>query len=412
MAKSPFYKVLLKGSELDITEDITKFSHEDAVDADNLLSLEIRTADPEYLEKNQITEGNQLIFDYGYIGAEQSPRYLARIVDITAKYSTQLSIMLKATDLGILLKKNTSKRVWEDMRSSDIVREIGLQNGLEVLADETTVIHEFIPQAGRTDYKFLKYLASIEQQGSFRFFLKDNVINFTRRNLEKDSIRTFIYNDPNGEVISFTPSSKETQKDGSSRNTVVTSVDPFTNEVVQESVTNSDAQDDTKLGDFVIHFNENAEQVSRQRSEVIKNSNDQNRAGKHVNIPVTSQTEAGNIANKQKKDSALKDYTAELMVSGNPLYISDEIITMNNVSRKDQGNWYIVRANHSITPGAGYQTRLSLQKNAVRSSDNTDKTQQEIVNNTVGAEDGRPIKKKVKTQLYNENGELVGEEIQ
>lgn len=410
MARSSYYSIVIRDTDEDISGDVTDLSHELATDVDNLLTLTFKNKDIHYFDRKNIIEGTILIFQYGYIGGSLSPKYLARVVDITNQYMDHIQTKLIATDLGILLKKNESKKVYEGKTVSEVVQEIADLNGLVAVVDPTEVVHDFLPQGGKTDYEFLKYLSTIETDGSYRFYLKDNTIVFTKRDLDKTSIRTFTYGSPDNEIKSFRPSSYETRKTGASRNTVVDYVDPVTGEVIHESVSNTNSKDDTKLGDYVIHFNENGEEISRIPSKTQELQEDENRVGQFLNQPVISDTEAQNLANKEKKDSALEDYTAELILEGNPSYVEDEIITLANVSKKDLGNWYVKRAMHSISSGGGYETRLALLRNASRKSSNTDDTKQDNVNNTSGNEAGN-IKRKIKVKLFDENSNLVGEKL-
>ena len=407
MAKSPYYSIVVKETGQDISSMVSRLSHEDAVDVDNLLTLEISTNQINNIERNNIVEGNILIFQYGFLRGKTSPKYMARIVDLPTTYGNSVSIRIIATDLGILLKKNESKKIWENMTSSQIVDEIAQTNGLIAVVDATTTVHDFMPQSGRTDYQLLKYLAERETDGSYRFYLRDNKIHFTKLDLTKDSIRTFTYGDSEGSVISFKPSSRESTKKGSSRNTVVNSIDPFTNEVIQEQVDNDTSSDDTKLGDYLIHFNENGErQEATIPSKYLKQSSDQNRSGKSLDLPVSSVAEAKNLANKEKKGSSLNDVTAYLNVEGDPDYVADEIITIGGVQKRDLGNWFVKRANHTIAPGAGYSIKMSLQKNALAKVTNTDDSKQINTNKASGPESGS-TKKEVNAHLYDSSGDEI-----
>lgn len=408
MASSPYYKILVQKNQKDLTDFVVKFSYEDAVDVDNLVTLMMKDGTSDYLDDLDLKKGDNIIFQFGYINGKSSPKYTARMVDIINTYEKSVATKLIASDVGILLKKNESKKVWENTTIFNIVKSIAVANGLFAIIDVTTTIHEFLPQGGKTDYEFLKYLTTIESNGSFRFFLRGNELHFTKRNLRKKSIKTFTYNDANGDVLKFKPSDQETIKENSSRDTVVTSVDPFTGTVIEHIVNNTTSLDDVKLGDYNVHFNENGIEIATSKSAAIENANDPNRSGKQINIPVSNIIQGNNTANKIKKDSALKDVTATLKTIGDPDLLSDKIITMAGVAKKDAGNWYTNRVNHVISAGGGYITNGKLQKNAIKKSTTQDDTLQVGANNTVGLDAGDQ-KKETTTVVFNGDGVKIDE---
>lgn len=404
MAQSAFYRVTVKANGRDISSLISKLSFDECVDIDDMLTLHINTQDVNDMDDPDLKEGSILLFNFGYLAGKISKIHTVRVANHLPTYGTNINFVVQCTPLGILLKKNKTKKVWEKMRSSDIVRAIAAGNALQAVVDETIKIHEFIPQVGKTDYELLKHLTTLETNGSYRFFLKDDTIHFTKIKLSTPAVRTFTYKDGNGSVTKFTPYSREMLKDGASRNTVITSVDPFTNTPIQKIVNNQTAKDDVKLGDFVIHFNENAEQIAvtqgKQVSKVVTNQVDPQRAGEHIIAPVTDGDHAENIANSKKKKKAMHDYEATLEVEGDSDNRADEIITMAGVAKRDLGNWYVTRVNHSLDDSGGYHNRLTLNKNAAKAKTISDTTQQTTVNKSVGAPTSEVEKPKKVELLY------------
>jgi phage protein D len=423
MAKTPFFKVIVKSNQRDISDMITKFSHELAVDQDNLLVLNIEKVDPSFIDDPDLQEGTILTFQYGYAAGKTSQNYLARISDVNPNYGSIIDITIRATDLGLVMKKTTSKKIWQNIRSSDIVKTIALANGLNAVVEQTDTIHKNMPQGGKTDYDFIKYLSSIEKNGSWRFYLRNDEIHFKRLKLEKASFKTLRWNNADGDVMSFKPYSQETLKNAASRDTVVTTVNPFTNQPVQTVINDSSAKDDVKLGEYVYDFNANQKtytaQIQGQSSKFNLNNNnkpsqiqksqaDTNRAGKHVYSPARETSEAQNVGNKVKKKSALSDYMATVTTEGDPDYLEDQVISMAGVSKKDTGNWYVSRANHIITPDSSYITRMTWNKNAGKKPIG-DKTKQTNINKTVGPDQkvDTPVKKEVGVYTYDEDAKLI-----
>lgn len=435
MALTPFYKVSIKKTGRDLSPEISRFTYELAVDADNLLVIEIRTNTTDIIDDPDMKEGEILTFNFGYLEGKQSAMYLGRISDIICNYGAPITITIRCSDLGQLMKKNSSKKVWTNVRSSDIVRKIALANGLTAVVEDTKIVHRSMPQAMRSDYDFIKFLSGLEKDGSWRFFLRSDELHFTRLKLESPSVKTITFADPNGKVKTFRPYSQETLKSAAARDTIISTMDPFTGEVKQSVVNNSTAKDDVKLGEYT--YDVNSTQINfkpkitiggtsstgiqiggkktepfngLRPSQVQKAQNDPSKTGQHVYSPTRSLEEALNIANKVKKKKALSDYMANLSLEGDPDFVEDIVITMSGVSKKDTGNWYVSRVTHSIDPGNSYETRVTLNKNAGKKvvSDTT-KQSPAATNNTIGPDnkEGTVEKAEVKIFYYNKDGNEI-----
>jgi phage protein D len=418
MARTPFFKVLIQKTGRDISSLISRFSYELAVDQDNLLSLDIRDSKTDIIDDPDLKEGEVLSLSFGYLGGKTSQTYLARISDVIANYQDIISITIRATDLGITMKKGASKKIWKNVRASDIAKSIALANGLAAVVESTPQVYPNIPQGAKSDYEFLKYLESIEKDGSWRFYLRSNELHYTRLKLESESRTTYGYNDANGFVKLFRPYSQELLKDTASRDTVVTTVDPFTNQAVQNVVNNSTAKDDVKLGKFVYNMNavnigygkntltgKSSSNLDVRPSQVKKSQEDPNKSGSIIFSPARNIDEGINAANKRKKSKSLSDYMANLTIEGDPDAVEDCVITMSGVAKKDTGNWYVSRVAHVISSDNSYETRFALNKNAGKKVTSDETTEQKKVNDTVGkpkTEDA-PVKKEVKI-YFNQDG--------
>lgn len=399
MAKTPFYKVSIRNTndpndDRDISPYISEFTYEDGTDVDNMLTIEIRTSAKQFLDDPVFAEGSYLTFSWGYLQGKQSSIFILRIANIQAYYETIIRMQIQATDLGILMKKNQSKKDWKNTKASEIARQIASFYGLKPVVDDSETVHAFMPQGGKTDYNFMKYLSKIQKTGSWRFFIKNDTLYFTRLKLEQESFKTFKYMDPNGTVISFSPYSRETSKSNAARNTVITSVDPFTNKPVQKVINDSTSKDDVKLGDYPAHiYNADGQEIAgpsknnqQKRPSQIQNAQkDPDRAGVHIWSPGDSE-ESENVGNSEKKGTSLEEYMANLETEGDPDMLSDIVITMGGeISKRDIGNWFITRAKHMITPEAGYICEFTMHKNATqKAGTNDNNAKQPDTNKTVG----------------------------
>lgn len=434
MAVSPFYKILIYKNGRDISSLISRISYEDAVDVDNLLTMVVSKPTTEFIDDPDIKEGAIIVLQFGYIGGKISRKYYLRILDIMASYEQIIHVTMRATDIGAVMKKGQTKKVWNNVRSSDIANAIAAKNGLKAVIEKTSTVHPSLPQGGKSDYDFLKYLATLETNGSFRFYLKNEELHFTKRNLKKKSARVFKYKYGDGTVRSFKPYSQESNKDAAARDATATVIDPFTNTPKVIKVDAQTAKDDSKLGDWEYHYNFNSEEVGIKTVEVnqaksnapnssrdysfnliTKNSayfeqqskvQDTQSAGQHLAVQGTAQ-EGFDKASSVKKDKSLKDYMASLVVEGDVDYDADSIITMAGVAKKDTGNWYVQRVKFIITDSGSFEVIFTLQKNAGRKKIDPNALQQTDVNKTVGDESNSKTKKTLRPHYYDQNGNEI-----
>lgn len=371
--KSPFYKIWLVDNQngkqkdnqnKDITDYVDSFDYEDCLAEDDMLTLKITTKGFEFLEKKEVAVGKMLNFQFGYLQGLTSVLHQARITDVDTTYADSVSITIKAYDMGTVMKKSKEQVIWKNKKSSEIAKEIAKKYNLQVNVEETKQIFASLPQGSKTDFQFLTYLASIEKNGSFRFYLKDNTLFFNKLDLKKAPKRLFVYQDKNSEsnIISFKPSLKETTQQSSGNNAKVASFDPLSGVKKVADVNDKTAKDNTKLGNTVMKYDVNAVKIAGtfNAAKTVKPTETTN----SMPSANTSLDHLKNKANKKKKGDSEKVLVATLTIEGDPTLLADEIITMAGVAKMHAGNWYIEKIKHNIS-SSGYITTLELSKNAI-----------------------------------------------
>jgi hypothetical protein len=224
-------------------------------------------------------------------------------------------------------------------------------------------VYENMPQGNKTDFQLLKYLASLETDGSFRVFVKGDTIFFNKIDLKQNSQKTFTYGDPNGGFISFRVNEKEGEKSVGSKSVTISTTNEKTGETVKAKVDNTNSKDDTKLGDYTVFVNARGEEEIKQNSTKKEVAKEEGK-GKKINAPVADDNEAVNLANHLKKKESLNDVTANLTIEMDPTIEPDSIITIAGVPDEDSGNYYVNEVTHSISAGSAATTTLGLQRNA------------------------------------------------
>ncbi|GAB4493402.1 MAG: hypothetical protein OHK0045_22860 [Raineya sp.] len=367
--KSPFYEIwLVVGSEnINITDYIDSFDYEDCLNEDDMLTLKIQSNNFEFLDKKEVAVGKFVLFQFGYVGGLKSSLNKARITDIETTYDSLVGITIKCYDMGTVMKKTTEQSIWKNKKASDIAKEIAVKYGLEAEVEETKKTYDTLPQGSKTDFQFLQYLANMEENGSFRFFVKDNTLYFNKKNLKQDAKRLYIYKDNSATatMISFKPALRESSQKSSSEAVNIASFNPLKQEIIEVKLDNANTKEDVRLGNSVPRYDVNGNLISKgSKSHQKKTKEQKNNASNSLVSPEFSITSLQDKAHSKKKKQSEKILTATLTIEGDPTLRADEIITILGVAKMHSGNWYIEKIKHTIS-SSGYITTLELLKNAI-----------------------------------------------
>lgn len=396
MSKAPFYNVFINDEKKDITNLIDKFKYEDCLKEDDFLYI---TINPEFTwnaDKNdEFKKGQNLFFEFGYLSIESSGFRTARISDINPKYGERITLAIKALDKGNVMKKTSSSKVWKNKSTKQIVEEIASTYGMTAKCDIDGVLWKSKAQGLKSDWNFLQEIVGSEKDGDYVLFCRDNVLYFTKIGITKKSRRTFTYGDPDSKIISFEPENKDSTAKKSGLNTTMVSADPMTQKPVKSEAKTKDTKEAT--GSSIVSYLD----LDVNKQSVSSNAGAKKEEGvidkifaKFLPQPPMSEAELKNKSKAKNKKHGLKNYTAKLKIEGDPTFRANEIITMNGVLKREQGNWLIVKAIHEIT-GSGYITTLELEKNG--SNHNGDKkfSKETAVNKTTGPDKSEPKKKPI-----------------
>lgn len=388
MTKAPFYRVYIDGDgRREISEQVEGFIFEDTVKEDNLLHLTIRQDYAATLADDEtITTGTILLFEYGFIRGDVSAMHRARITDVMPKYNDRITLDIVCLDLGTEVKRAESNKVWKNQTSFQIAEAIAKLHGLDFEGDVTSKVWDLMPQGNKNNLDFLRYLAKREDGGNYQVYIRDRTLYFTKRNTTGNSLITYAYGDPDGGVISFTPSIKESGASSAAQTSELTFVDPVTGEIKKSAVDNDTEAKTGTTGSFKRVYNSNGVQIGVKKIVVA---------------PTESNAEAVNVANNEKKNAVLSEVEGRLEVEGNPLLVPDNIITMTGVGKRFAGNWYVTKVITSIDM-SGYKSALMLSKNGLGTGAAREKATD--ANTDIGAD---VIEETVKIRVYDENGKFV-----
>ena len=407
MSKAPITRVFVKGKNRDISERIESFRYEDCTKEDDLFQLNIKggyvydTADDD-----DIIAGTILQFQFGFAGIALSEVHEGRITDSEVTYAERIKMTVRAMDLGVVMKKTRSLKVWKGKTTSEIASEIADRYNLEKEIKPTTKVWESVPQGNKSDLKFLEELASKEPSGDLLVYIRSGKLHLEKRGIKKKASVVFRYGEEG--VISFAPKYRESTSGTAANSAKTVAVDPKT----KQTVTSEDKDKDTKLGKKVIYVDVNANKLETSKtiggsssggSFVEKGKTEvQELAQKIIPIPSSDQSEHNGIAKNANKKDNISVLEATLKIEGNPLLKSNTVITMLNVAKRHSGNWLIEKIVHDISAGGTYTCTLSMVKDGTAKATSKSKKSSADVNNTVG--DKAKATKKIPVVYVDTNG--------
>lgn len=408
--KSPFFKVEIinsKGEPEDITEKVSSFSYEDAIEEDSMLKLNVFSDfAKELADDSRFSTGATLQFQFGYLQGQISKVHKAKITDISHNYAQNVTMSITALDVGNIIKKATSTRIWKGKTSSEIAKEIADSWGMAFETDPTTKVWDNLPQGNKTDKQLLSYLAERETDGDYINFIRNNTLYFVKRGLGKTSAVTYTYGE---DIISFKPSFKESSASGSAAKSKVVVNNPKVGGHSVQSASPKTEKGGNYTGKYKNVYQLGGKKVGRVPVEQTDKQETQTKKGfgKPTIDPTPSKTEASNIANSKKKKATLKTMVADLQIEGNPTIEPNSIITINNVAKAHSGNWFVLKITHNVGTG-GYLCTLNMSRNAGKKKSDTE-AQGSKVNASVGSKPqdkkgGEGNKVKVKTRVYRADG--------
>lgn len=414
MAKNPFFKILIKKTENNLTEIIESFRFEESTEKDNLLEFTIGGVEnADLLDGDELKRGNEILFSFGYLGGRSTETRTAIVKDVQCSYSNILKATIKCVDKGFTLKKQTSSRIWKGKTSSQIISDIADQFGFGKNIESTTKVHESLSQGNKNYSEFITHLTTLEPNNMI-YFVSDNVMNFVKKDLKKAAERKFEFRYGGGIVKSFR--TRFSQK-ASSESTEVKSnnIDPDTNIPIESKINDTNNDQKESLGAQTVSWDVNGllktTELDTQTITPKNILNIDDDTGKNVPAPQDKQVDI-DIKNKKNHNKASeKELTATLTTEGEPTINVGSIITMSGVLKIHEGNWYVNKVTHSISTG-GYTTSLGMDKNATKIKTNSTKGTSNDVpdkknNKTIGADNETKDSKTLTRVNYDVNGNEI-----
>ena len=194
-------RVIPEGSHaqrVDLSDRVVSLTYEDCESKADKLVLSVDNWDLRNFDSPTWKKGNLLEVSWGYVG-HMSP--IRRVV--IQRVTGFQTLNVEAHGLAVLLHKVAKSRTFENLRRSDVARELANDYGYGLDRqdiEDTAVVLSCITQARMTDAQLLRRLADRE---GFQFYIDFDGLHFHRRRLGQRPARVLrFYTPPEvGEVI-------------------------------------------------------------------------------------------------------------------------------------------------------------------------------------------------------------------
>jgi len=247
------------------------------------------------------------------------------------------SVVIRGYDQSHRLHRAKQTKTYVQMTDSDIARNIARDCGLNVKADSTREVHEYICQDNQTDMEFLQDRA---QRIGYRMYVEDNTLYF-RQALETE---------PQVPVLEWGINLLDFQARLTTAQQVtevnVRGWDPKTKkEIIGRATT---PQDTPQVGQKQSGGDTAKRAFNMESKEVI------------VNRPVASQAEADALAQAICDEMGNAFIQAEGTSLGTPAIHAGVIIEIKGVGQRFSGRYRITHAIHRYDLDRGYTTHFTI----------------------------------------------------
>jgi len=397
--KTPFFDIAYEDEQgnynsLNEKYRIHFFEFDEDMDKDNMLTLRMQGESLDVLDESAFRSGELLRFRFGIKEDDSSARTrIAEVLDFEPDIWNDLrvDVTIRAMDKGAFIRHARTDTVWKKKTASEIAQAIaGNYEYLEAKIDNTTKIYKQILQKNKSDFDFLKYLASLEE--NIGFWVTDNQLIFAETGFEEEPVKNFTLGNPNSGVIKFSPRIKKSdKKDGADNEVSVSGIDEATGE---EFTVISNTSKEKSANNYTVIYDVNGKEIKKSKQ---KNYN----KGRKISSPSSNKSDLQKQVNKKNKKKKDKGIEATLHTDGNTDIELAEIITIGNVG-KMSGNHKVTGINYSISGGSLFSRKLRLISNATSKPHNSD-NKESNVNKQAGA-DKKDTRKEIKVVKYDGDG--------
>lgn len=328
----------------DLSAKVTAFRYKDEERRADKLSITLDNYDLTLFDDPAFKRGMQLEVSWGYPG-NMAPSRLCIVQRITGA----LSITIEALAESILLHRNGRTRTFDNVRRSDIVRQIAREGGYGdsvVDIEETPVVYPRIAQGGLTDAQLLVRLA---RQEGFEFYVDQTGFHWHRRRVGAAPARVLRWFTDQfaGDVVTFNIDNDITARPGRVRRR---GRDPLEGEDIDESADDSNDTERPVLSPIRIVVDPETRQ---SRTEVLVGSEEVSPTSA-PNATTARREAVGRFRRIQQTAIKMK-----MTIVGDPNMLAKSVVEVQGMATRLNTRYYVKSVEHSIS-GGGYLCELEM----------------------------------------------------
>lgn len=345
---SPEHRILINGAAIPPELDadvlaVTVCQYADGGDRFEVLVNALDAAEQrlKWIDSDHVRPGNEIAIELGYMG--QLTRVLVgEIVAVRVTFANNQAAQLHIQGFDRLhrLRRGRKTRVYSEMKDSQIAEQIASALSLQPQVADSAVVHPYVLQNNLSDIDFLMERA---RRIHFEVVVEDRTLYFRPvANHLAETIALEYMRD----LKSFTVrlSTARQVSDVSVRGW-----NPATKEAIIGNAQASDVASRMK-GDA--SGPEIADEAFGTFSDAV------------VDVPVSSQGEADQLAEAYMNAVALGLTAGEGEAVGDPALKAGSTIELRGLGHRFSGAYYVVKAEHRVSPDSGYVTRFDVRRNA------------------------------------------------
>lgn len=335
------YEVKLGGQTFNqpANDGVESIVVEDHVDMVEALTLRVSGAEgsPEWKAEIGTTvevkmgEGSALLFKGEVTAVEPS---------FTVDGITSLTI--RALDNAHRLSRGRKTRWFENKKDSEIAQTVGSESKLSVEVDPTEEVHPYTLQRNESNLTFMKRLAA---RNNFQVTVDEGKLIFKKADLSTKATDIKMGDNLRSLRMGFN------------------SMDQVAKVVVRgwdirekkEIVGQADYNQVDKIG-------------SGDIGASIANSKFGESTAYITDVPVSSQSQANEVAKAEMNRLARQFAKGSCVVDGNDALRAGQLVNFQGLNMPHNGQFYIVSSRHTITAQGGYTTEITFCGNSLGSS--------------------------------------------
>lgn len=269
------------------------------------------------------------------LGTSDAEVFQGEIISMKPGFSAKggTSLTVRALDKVHRLGRGRKTRVFEDMKDSDVVSEVGGEAGLSVETDATEETLPYILQRNESDIAFLKRLAA---RNNFILRIADGKLTFQKPQFEGTGYAVAM----GGNLRDFNIEYNTTNL---VQNVVVRGWDP---EAKEEIVGEATAGEVDQIGSGTLGV-DTASAFGDSTAYV-------------TDVPVSSQSGADAVAKAEMNRIARQFARGTAKIAGNETVRAGTMVTFSGIKAAVNGTCFVIGTRHMVSVATGYEVEVSF----------------------------------------------------